>query len=93
MVFVNSKGEYSLCPTLTKDNCNDFFLGNLYSDNFESIVDNLDFYWSNISCKKMNDCQFYDFCKGGCRCRAYLKWNDINEIDDIRCELFEEIAT
>ncbi len=90
MVFLNSAGQYSLCPTLTYQEGAKFYLGELASDSFSLIVERLMDFDLPITCEKLSACEHSQLCLSGCRSRAFLDKGSMSAIDEVRCEFFDK---
>ena len=93
MMFINSSGESSLCPTLTRHESNDFYAGNIYSKSIKIIWEESNTFtrFRNIQCKNLSKCNFKMECKGGCRSRAYLEHHNLNDLDPTTCGIVKKL--
>ncbi|MBC1932218.1 radical SAM/SPASM domain-containing protein [Listeria seeligeri] len=87
-IFVNAKGEYALCPSLAYNE--EFLIGkNINTTCVRSAWQMLSLKYKNqMRCKSIDNCEFKDICKGGCRSRAYHSYGEITEIDPLACGLY-----
>ncbi len=90
MLFIDAYGNVSFCPTLTqKENLN-FLVGNINQFSLKNIWEESPVFtkFRGIQCNAVNQCQFKELCKGGCRSRAYLSNGDISSPDLAMCLLY-----
>ena len=83
MLYISSNGDVKLCPSLS----NEYVIGNVFQRGLETIWASSIYKHNDIHCEQANDCQYYDYCKGGCRSRALSLTGNINGIDKVTCEL------
>lgn len=90
MLFIDAYGNVSFCPTLTQKENPNFLAGNIK-------ISSLKYTWENspvfkklrgMQCKDVEQCQFKELCKGGCRSRAYLSTGNVNSPDFAMCLLY-----
>lgn len=94
MLFVESGGTVSLCPTLSSRECDSFVLGHFPQQRGTDI-------WNgerrqrfeNLICGKSEECTFRRQCRGGCRSRAYHLHGDLTALDELSCAVFSKVAT
>ncbi len=90
MIYIRSNGEICLCPTLSSRESEEFELGNVRAHSIAHIwqySEKLNRF-RNSFCKN-RDCMYLPKCKGGCRSRAYLHNKNLNDVDTIVCNYFE----
>jgi len=91
--FINSSGEVSLCPTLTKEENKGFCAGSILEDTIFNIWEHSNTFkkYFGSQCKEIKTCDFAIYCKGGCRSRSYLENNDINDKDPVNCSIVTKL--
>lgn len=91
--FINSSGEVSLCPTLTKEESKDFYAGSILTNSLFNIWEKSEAFkkYFGSQCYKIDDCKYGKYCKGGCRSRAYLENNKIDDIDPVNCSVIKKL--
>jgi radical SAM protein with 4Fe4S-binding SPASM domain len=93
-LFINSKGETSLCPTLTREEKIDFCAGNIYKNkSIKKIWEESEVFkkYRFMQCKKIKSCKCVNYCKGGCRSRAFFEKGNVFGIDPINCGVAKKI--
>lgn len=90
MLFVDAYGNVSFCPTLTQRENPKFLAGNITQSSLHNIWVNSPVFtiFRGFQCREVEQCQFKELCKGGCRSRAYLSTGDINSPDHAMCLLY-----
>lgn len=88
--YLSSKGQVYFCPMLQEE---EFKLGDINEMNIKEIWLNSDFLkeyrrYTIRDIEKCSECIAVNFCRGGCRARAYLRNNDLLSNDFISCEMF-----
>ena len=67
MVFINSLGNFCLCPNLIEK---EFVFGNInYKYNLKNILNEIYSKYGNLYCNE--NCDKKEICNGGCRARAF----------------------
>jgi len=90
MLFVDTYGNVSLCPTLTQRENPEFLAGSVTHSSLKNIWENSLIFKKirGCQCREVEQCHFRELCKGGCRSRAYLASNDLNSPDFTMCLLY-----
>ena len=81
-MYVDSFGEFQLCPGLTKNDSPTFFLGSTID---EAISHRNNF---NLTCNK-TDCIHHQKCSYGCREKAFVKHGNVNAPEQTLCYLMD----
>ncbi len=91
MLFIDAYGNVSFCPTLTQRENPNFLAGSIKQQFLKDIWENSPVFkkFRKIQCRDVDDCDFRELCKGGCRSRAYLSTGDINSPDTAMCLLYK----
>lgn len=91
--FINSSGEVSLCPTLTREENDEFFAGSIMADTLFNIWEHSSTFrkYFGSQCKKIDNCEFAKYCKGGCRSRAFIENKKIDDIDPVNCQIINNL--
>lgn len=91
--FINSVGEVSLCPTLTKEENKAFYAGSILEDTIYNIWENSNAFKRYVfsQCEDIETCDLAVYCKGGCRSRAYLENKNINDRDPVNCSIVNKL--
>lgn len=87
IVSVTANGDVYPCHTLHRE---ELKMGNLLKTGLSEIMKNSRF--ANLDVHKFDtckDCTYADLCGGGCRCRAYVKNQNLYEKDSY-CKMFFE---
>lgn len=79
LLFVDYKGVFNVCPSLTCDLSDEYYIGDTLEEAFNNLSK------INLKCKE-SDCKFYAKCSYGCRARALLHSGDINGKDILLCK-------
>lgn len=79
LLFIDYKGEFNICPSLTRDLSEEYYVG----DTLEAANFNLRNF--NLKCRETN-CNFFNKCSYGCRARALLNTGDVNGKDIMMCK-------
>lgn len=92
MLYIRAEGEVCLCPTLSSREHPDFKLGDVRKTDISKIWNESLFRkkFQNTNCKNKK-CEFYVCCKGGCRSRAYLQANKLDDEDKLICSLLNNL--
>ena len=94
MLYIDTDGTVCLCPTLTQYEKMEFALGNLKSirliDAFLSMHNNG--FATKLLCKDVENCNYADSCRGGCRSRAFLQNQSIDDVDDLMCHFYNSLS-
>jgi len=91
MLFISADNKIFLCPLLTQE---ELRLGILGKDNIRKIwkEHKLLVYFReerHIKETKCINCNFLNYCKGGCKARSYIEYGKFNEIDSYLCYLYK----
>jgi len=89
-VFIKSNGTVVFCPTMPTG----FNGGNVLEDSLENIWLNSKFFnhIRNVNCRFFKECPVNYICKGGCRSRSQLIFNDIKHPDIQMCEYMYKLT-
>lgn len=79
LLFVDYKGAFNVCPSLTRDLLEEYYLG----DSIEVAHGNLT--GLTLKCNEV-ECKIYSKCSYGCRARALLYTGDVNGKDILMCK-------
>lgn len=90
MLFIDTYGNVSFCPTLTQRENPEFLAGNIVYSSLKEIWENSPVFkrLRGFQCRDIEQCRFRELCKGGCRSRAYLATGDITSPDPTMCLLY-----
>jgi radical SAM protein with 4Fe4S-binding SPASM domain len=90
MLFIDTYGNVSLCPMLTQRENPEFLAGNTTGSPLKNIWENSPVFKKirGCQCREVEQCNFRELCKGGCRSRAYLDTGDVNSPDLAMCLLY-----
>lgn len=93
MIYVHSNGDAVLCPTLSKEQKPNFYMGNVISGDVADVLERFHFisHTTHISCK-YSECKHIKYCNGGCRSRAFIMTGDISEKDEVSCYLYDALS-
>lgn len=80
LLYVDKNGDFQICPGLTKEDNDAFYLGRRLEDAAAGLLR------MNIVCKDM-DCKYHSICSFGCRERALKETGSIYSPDYGVCEL------
>ena len=94
MLYIDTDGTACLCPTLTQYESKNFALGNLKNiklkDVFLSMHDKG--FVTKLLCKDIESCNYADSCRGGCRSRAFLQNQAIDDNDELMCHFYNSLS-
>ena len=79
LLFVDYRGAFNVCPSLTRDLSEEYYLG----DTIEIAHNNLT--KLNLKCNE-TECKIYAKCSYGCRARALQYTGDVNGKDILMCK-------
>lgn len=82
LLFMNYKGEYHVCPSLTSRESRCFYLGRNMRESYNNLKKII------LKCNE-DKCKFYEQCSYGCRARVFLNTGCINGCDYILRQLME----
>lgn len=85
-VYITSDGLVKLCPSIDDK----FNYGSIKDKRFKELwTCKMVNKYRNISCKYIDECEYSNICKGGCRNRALLFGNNLDDPDKVFCKLFK----
>ncbi len=92
MLFIDSYGNISFCPTLTQRENPEFLAGNIMDLHLKEIWESSIVFnkFRGFQCIVVEQCYFRELCKGGCRSRAYLDTGNLNSPDYAMCLLYKK---
>lgn len=92
MMFIDSFGNVSLCPTLTQHQDPRFLAGNIRKAALQGIWETSPTFtaFRGMQCREVATCPANERCKGGCRSNAFLLTGEIDAPDPGMCGVFRE---
>ena len=79
LLFVDYKGAFNVCPSLTRDLLEDYYLGDTIEMAHRNLAE------LNLKCNEV-ECEIHSKCSYGCRARALLYTGDANGRDILMCK-------
>lgn len=83
MLYITATLKVKPCPSFDDE----YIMGDLNYESLKSVWEKLLTLSEKFKCNDEKNCEFYDFCKGGCRSRAYYISGKMTGKDLVCCEL------